>query len=216
MDLAKARQVPESGISDARDNGNQLAASAPVSNVSRLECLRSATRACHAQLDQSVSAAGYFDTPERYGLYLARTAGFQHSFDSAAAGIRDAWLERWNTAQRMTWLRDDLHALGLSGLDVRTSQVELQFSSPSHLLGGLYVVIGAGLGARVLVQRAAALRFPDGQGTRYLERLSTTTRWAGFVKFLEETPAICAAELTEGALATFACVAGHFSEQTSR
>lgn len=70
-------------------------------------------------------------------------------------------------------------------------------------LGALYVVVGASLGARVLVQQAAALSLPAEGGNAYLQALATSTDWPAFRELLESEPISSEARLGEGANAAF-------------
>lgn len=185
-------------------------------DMSRHKRLRAATMDIHARLDGQVSAAGYFETPQRYATYIDRMLGFQRSFDRAASGICDAWLEAWAIPSRAGWLEQDLASCRPSDApfsgraNVGASQFKL--ASPSQLLGGLYVSVGAGLGSRVLLARAKALELPDGRGVSYLTGLSASARWPEFLRFLQNAPGIDEHDMCTGAILTFESVATHLAE----
>lgn len=184
----------------------------------RHSVLRARTAAAHDSLDGLVSGAGYFDSVDRYAVYIDRMLGFQNSFDRAAAGICDAWLDAWSIRSRIGCLEDDRASLD-SSHRAHSSVAEataLALKSPSQLLGGLYVVMGAGLGSRILVTRARRLPLPSGRGVAYLSNLSVTTRWQDFLRFLEIEPNIDDDDMCDGALQTFECVANHLGEHVAR
>ncbi|MEQ1651850.1 MAG: hypothetical protein ABL897_05120 [Hyphomicrobium sp.] len=133
-------------------------------------------------------------------------------------GICDAWLDAWSIRSRIGCLEDDRASLASSQRahsPVAETQA-LALKSPSHLLGGLYVVMGAGLGSRLLVTRARQLPLPSGQGVAYLNNLSATTRWQDFLRFLEAEPNIDDDDMSDGALLTFESVADHLGEHVTR
>lgn len=201
MDRAGGRRVTSQHLDDHVSgvcDGERL--------ISRHQRLKSATAASHAVLDSHVGQQGYFSTLTRYTDYVFRMHEFERGFEAAATGIRDDWLEQWNIAQRVRWLRDDLSALS-GGVALASPPIEratpTEFASPSELLGGLYVVMGSGLGARVLATRSAAIGLPAIGGNVYLTGIGDSTRWGAFVRFLEAEPNINTEQMCAGALATF-------------
>lgn len=198
---------PDSFVEDAPASHDALL------RFCRHKQLRAATSGVHSAIDVQVSAEGFFATSERYAIYLQRMLAFQKSFDAAACGIRDDWLGKWGIPQRVSWLADDLAVFD------RTPPCELasatarawRFANASEVLGGLYVVMGAGLGARVLLARAQPFKRPSGGGVAYLRGLSETPRWPEFLEFLNTTTAIDENDMCQGALRTFECVAAHLS-----
>ncbi|MFN3867438.1 MAG: biliverdin-producing heme oxygenase [Hyphomicrobiaceae bacterium] len=180
----------------------------------RHAALRNGTSALHAELDATVTSSQYFASIAGYGEYLHRLRAFQRDFDCAALRCGTRWPTKWRVDQHVGWLDRDLAALGLtsrspaSGCAAKT----LALNTTSALLGALYVVVGSGLGARVLLARARALALPNSGGTLYLESLSRVTDWRAFLAFLESAPSISEPLMIEGAAITFEHALFHIGE----
>ena len=180
----------------------------------RHAALRTGTSALHSKLDAAVTASQFFASLAGYGEYLRRLRGFQLDFETAAARCDLDWPTRWSADQHVGWLDRDLAALGLmsrrpaSGCTART----LVLDTTSAMLGALYVVVGSGLGARVLLGRARSLPLPTETGTLYLESLSRVTDWRAFLTFLESVPSISDTVMIESARTTFEHALCHMDE----
>lgn len=122
--------------------------------------LRAATSRAHAGLDDDLSAR--LQAPGGYHAYLRGMHAFLCSLlpgvRAAAAGM-DWPLPAWEQA-----LECDLAHLRLTPLAPEPSPT----SNRAATLGALYVVEGAGLGARVLLRRANALGYGQGCGATFL------------------------------------------------
>lgn len=188
--------------------GHQL--SAPT----RHQALRSATAAAHAEVDQIVRNAGYFETTEKYGSYIQRMHAFQQAFDAAATGAGEGLLNAWKILDRAGWLAEDVASLGLKQNSVARPAgiTRLKLQTKSECLGAGYVLMGAGLGSRILIVRARELQLPGDAGVTYLSGLSETVNWQDFLRFLEAAPGINIDELISGANATFSFIAHCLSE----
>ena len=212
MDRPDAAQPLEKGDQHASVTGQR-----GVAKSSRHTMLRSATTAVHCQIDQGVRAAGFFDSLMNYTDYIGRMYRFQRNFDAASTAICDEWLTRWRIPQRTLWLAGDVSALGYrpNSETAAAGSPLLSFANPSALLGALYVLAGACLGARILVIRANEL-CPSIGGVHYLIGLGHSMRWADFLAFLEAQPSISEIDMCNGALATFECVAHCLSVQITK
>lgn len=143
--------------------------------------LRNRTRDGHERLD---AAVGAFATLEAYRRYVAFLGAFRISMDER---LRDAvWPRGWRW--RPTFLSDAL-AQDAADLDLppaRAARTDIDLAEPSALLGALYVLEGATLGARVLRQRAAALGLSDTFGARHLALMSNDiAQWRSFLLLLD-------------------------------
>lgn len=180
----------------------------------RHAALREGTNALHSALDEAVMTSGYFASLAGYGQYLARLYGFQVEFDEATERCGGDWSALWGTDKHGGWLRSDMAALGLTIPPVIAPAAErgLVLASKSSLLGALYVVVGSGLGARVLLPRARSLPLPAGAGSLYLESISRKTDWRAFLSFLEAAESICENDMIDSARTTFERAHWHMRE----
>jgi heme oxygenase (biliverdin-IX-beta and delta-forming) len=157
------------------------------------ELLRSDTREIHQRLDDHV---GGFETREDYADFVERSLRFR-----AVAELSCSGYPAWTPLLLADDLRHDLGDLGLSpasgpveGLDLPTSAAKL---------GGLYVLEGSALGARLLMRRAESLGLTDQYGARHLaHQTGDATRWKRFVAVLDRDDEDPEAVLA-GALAVF-------------
>ncbi len=84
--------------------------------------------------------------------------------------------------------------------------------SAGAVFGILYVILGATLGARVLLAQTRQLALPDGRGQRYLTDLAHSDAWPRFLKCLEAEPVDVDRILVPAALATFQAITDHLAE----
>lgn len=180
----------------------------------RHSLLREATSGRHQALDRDVTAAGYFKSRSAYASYLQRIAEFHAWFDPEVAREAPDLFARWHIGCHAQRLSDDLRALGGAGLQLHrphTRHIALQ--RRAQAIGGLYVVIGSSLGARVLRTWAADLQLPPDAGLAYLSHLAASRAWPEFLDLLESEPDLDEAALVDGALATFDAVHRHLAER---
>jgi heme oxygenase len=175
--------------------------------------LRQATKAAHEDLERAVASAGFFDAAGAYGDYLRRLRLFHSTVHKCfgAAGLDG--LRRWHVKDHATWLDEDITALGLGSLPEEAASLFRKpiYETAAARLGALYVLLGSGRGARVLVKRVEALGLPGAKGRTYLTQLSRTSDWPGFLDVLEKAPLSGEAPLASGAVATFESVLDHMS-----
>jgi heme oxygenase/CheY-like chemotaxis protein len=130
-------------------------------DITRRFRLRNATRAEHARLDALITGAGFLTTRSRYLNYLAATLAAREAVERAldAAGAEKAFPD-WPRRRIAMDLRRDLQDLGHTASVSGASGFEV--SSHAEILGALYVLEGASLGARLLQTAAATLAWtPD-------------------------------------------------------
>ena len=166
------------------------------------ELLRSDTREIHQRLDDSV---GGFDTREHYADFVQRSLHFRAAAEAACAGHPS-----WAPLLLADDLRCDLSDLGLSDMPAQGAGLDLATSAAK--LGGLYVLEGSALGARLLLRRAESLGMTDQNGARHLARQTgDATRWKRFVAVLDRDDEDAEAVLA-GALAVFEHALGTYKE----
>lgn len=186
----------------------------------RLTHLRQATASLHEDLERQVEAAQYFGSLPAYRIYLQRMHGFYREFESTSPAV-DCGLGVLSPARdRIGWLEEDLAALGIPAL-ARTHGAAEEKPSAAHdvrseFLGGLYVICGASLGARLLVQKTAALDLPERCGQSYFTNVATAKDWKRYLEALEQAPSISIAPLKAGAVRTFGDIRRHLCEGSSQ
>lgn len=178
----------------------------------RLAMLRQATRAIHAELEGLVERQGYFDNLTHYGDYLRRLHLFYRSLEARLGGNAREWLAAWHITDRVGLLTRDLEALALEPLPGRSAEPALEpIQDRAQVLGALYVLLGASLGARVLMERTARLCAPGGAVQSYLSGVGTGTQWNCFLDCLETEPIGSTDALCRGAIETFASIREHLA-----
>jgi heme oxygenase len=156
----------------------------PAVDISRRFRLRAATRAEHARLDALITSAGFLTTRPRYLAYLAATLNAREAIERAldAAGVVEVYPD-WPLRGISACLRRDLddldHAptLPVSGFAV---------SGRAAILGTLYVLEGASLGARLLQGAAADMGLHATFGARHMAAQTADSRvWPRFTSLLD-------------------------------
>ena len=155
--------------------------------------LKDGTQRAHERLERLLHLDSSALTRTRYGEYLRFAQAFHASMEPA---FEHEPLTRFGLDMRerrkAPWLAEDLRALGLEPLPPPPVAAE---SDAIRLLGRAYVMEGATLGGRVLLERVEA-RFDarPGAGATYLAGYAADTgrMWKGFVAALD------AAALTDG------------------
>ncbi len=165
--------------------------------------LRQTTERLHAAVEHEVDRAAYFGTLPSYGSYLLRLRLFHEQLDGVERVASAATHPHWQVERRLALLAEDLTALGIDRASVSAVVRRPAIGDATMALGALYVVVGASLGARVLVQQAAALSLPTTGGGAYLHALATSTDWPAFLELLESEPIVSEKRLGEGANAAF-------------
>lgn len=145
--------------------------------------LRTALRACtadsHGRLDRAV---GLFDAIAPYKTYLQHTHAFRKGMEAELATF-----EKWPVEQLARLVGDDLADLHTSPL-ANASLGDIG-QGDEHRLGMAYVLEGSGLGARLLVRRAAELGLTASYGARHLAaQTDDPVRWRSFLALLDTVP----------------------------
>lgn len=168
----------------------------PTAPSARRFALRNGTWATHQLLDSQI---GTLNTPAAYKRYL-------YTVYLLRSGIEETlrltpWPEQfgtWRPSPLSPALLSDMQDLGLTPSKAATFPRPL---SASALLGALYVVEGAALGARLLIKQAAALGFNAQFGARHLaQQTASNQEWTTYLTLLEtaanfnEAEAITAAQ----------------------
>lgn len=152
----------------------------------RRRLLQSETDAAHRSLDRLVDGGGFFDDLAAYAGFLECSFRAQAAVEAAL----DAWgaarlLADWPARRRAALARADLAHLAPSRCPAALAP--LVVAGPAEAWGTLYVVEGATLGGRVLLQRVAALGPSARSASRYLAARGDATgpMWRRFVDALE-------------------------------
>ena len=170
--------------------------------ILRRFALRDRTAATHAALDRRV---GELDTIERYARYLRGMYGFREPIETALAEITlPDWFAGWRPIAVAATILADLADLGDAAGATPPAALP-QMRDPSSLLGVLYVLEGASLGARLLYGRARELGMSDRYGARHLAlQAQSAESWRRFLALLGSAPTFDLDGAVDAALATFA------------
>lgn len=148
--------------------------------------IRGATAASHAALDAAVTRAGYFDSATGYVELLRGLHAFHVELDASAGPRLKLGLAEWSIGPRASWLLQDLDELQTpprAGAPGSSRQLP---DSSDACLGVVYVLLGATLGARILVDRARLLlRELEPKGLTYISQLASCRDWPRFLSHLE-------------------------------
>lgn len=167
--------------------------------------LRERTAAAHAVVD---SAIGDFDSVASYRRYLQSLYRFRAPLEAAVAADWSAILGGWRPAAVADALREDMIDLGIEppAVDGPGNAIDRR-----ELLGTLYVLEGASLGARLLYKRAQALGLSESYGARHLARqCARLDDWRAFLDILEADDSFDIEMATHASLAAFAAAASAF------
>lgn len=138
--------------------------------------LRAHTAGLHEALDQRVGA---FASVAEYRDFVLRSYRFRQV---AEAAFSDSTL--WQGHSLLSSIRQDMADLSIVPEPGDSEPLEL--SGPSAMIGGLYVLEGSAIGARLLLRRAAALGFSETFGARHLGMQGgEPARWKAFVHVLD-------------------------------
>jgi len=167
---------------------------------SRRWLLRDRTAGAHAAVDALV---GGFDSRAAYMAYLRAVAAFRLPIERQLAALSwPAGLGDWRPSRVADAIARDMDDLGLAPPPAADAGLALR---GDRLYGALYVLEGSALGARVLLQRAAALGLGPDFGARHLALLGgSLVRWQGFLERLDAADPFDLDGAVEASLATFA------------
>ncbi len=172
--------------------------------------LRERTAVAHGELDASV---GVLDSMDRYTRYLAGQYRFRAGMENllARASFPD-WFEGWRPMPLAGALRADLDALGIDPPAPSDGGPGDRLASDAGLVGVLYVLEGAALGARFLHRSVQGLGLTADTGARHLDLQTGGESWQGFLDLLGRA-LIDREEAAEAAVATFAFARGAFTKE---
>lgn len=171
--------------------------------------LRQCTASAHEALDASV---GSLDSTDHYARYLAGQFRFRGGMERLLAQVTfPAWFGGWRPLPLMDALHADLAALGIQAPDPADGVPGHHLARASGVVGALYVLEGAALGARYLYRSVKDLGLTAETGARHLERQTGSESWQRFQKLLG-CPDIDREEAVEAAVATFAYARGAFEK----
>jgi heme oxygenase len=166
--------------------------------------LREQTAASHHRVD---TAVGDWESLDDYRRYLKSQFAFRHAMEAALADL-DAPQDLQPFTRRVfaPLVRQDMIDLGDNLTPMPApARLGIGLDNRSTLLGMLYVLEGAALGARLLVRRAEALGLNAAHGARHLAaQAGDKLGWPQFVTLLEAEDRIDAEAAVEGADAAFA------------
>jgi heme oxygenase (biliverdin-IX-beta and delta-forming) len=148
--------------------------------------LREQTAAVHAELDRTI---GVLDSSQSYRRSLRNLLAFR---EPAEGVLDDAvfpdWFGGWRPRRIARVIRADMADLGVDapGRPGRDLCLVDQARNPSGLLGMLYVLEGASLGAKLIYQRAVCLGLSGTYGARHLAmQADDKDNWRRFLEILE-------------------------------
>ena len=129
----------------------------------------------HTRLDEII---GPIDSLAAYRVFLIRSYRFRTAVEPALAGRPE-----WAVQELTRFIGRDLDDLGEGDVpEVAWLSIPAGFAS---VLGGLYVLEGSALGARILFSRAQRLGLSESFGARHLAAQSgDPTRWKRFANLL--------------------------------
>lgn len=141
--------------------------------------LRVHTADSHGRLDRAV---GLFDAIAPYKTYLQHTYAFRKGMEDELAAF-----STWPISNLIGLISDDLADLDVPPLPPASIEnIELD---DGHRIGMAYVLEGSGLGARILVRRAAELGLTATYGARHLAaQTDDPARWRSFLALLDTVP----------------------------
>lgn len=173
--------------------------------------LRERTRDGHVKLD---AAVGAFATLADYRRYVAHLGAFRSAMDEVLQTV--AWPEDWvwRPTQVTDSLLKDAADLGLPRPVPTRPAIDL--TDRNALLGALYVLEGATLGARVLRGRATTLGLDETFGARHLAVMSNDiAQWQAFLLLLDKAPRFDIDRAAASANAVFALARRCFESELS-
>ena len=151
--------------------------------------LKEATRLEHERLERLLELDSAATTRARYGEYLRFAHAFHASMEPAFERERLGQFGLDMHARRKApWLGEDLESLGLAPLPPPAIDED---DDPIRLLGRAYVLEGATLGGRVLLDRLGMrCGVKPGAGATYLAgyQAETGSMWKRFVAALDTAP----------------------------
>ncbi len=119
-----------------------------------------------------------------YRRYLLGMPRFRQAAES---GVKDACAARWPQWQPTLLspaLADDLNDLAMPGMP--NAGAPCIHGETDHLLGMLYVLEGASLGARLLIKDARALGLDGQHGARHLQaQFNSLNAWRDYLAILD-------------------------------
>jgi heme oxygenase len=170
--------------------------------------LRQRTAQAHGELDASV---GLLDSMDRYARYLTGQFRFRAGIERPLSRTSfPAWFGDWRPQPLAGALAADLAALGMDTPDPAGGVPEGRLDGESGLVGVLYVLEGAALGARFLYRGVRDLGLTAGTGAYHLELQTGGESWQGFLGLLGRS-SIDREEAAEAAVATFAYARSAFA-----
>ncbi|MDE1149767.1 MAG: biliverdin-producing heme oxygenase [Azospirillaceae bacterium] len=193
--------------------------------------LRTATAACHAELDGLFSNLDMGRAPDYAAFLKAQHPALRAvELSLEAAGV-EALLPDWPQRRRRHALERDLADLDAAAR-ISTVMVEAPtITGRAEMLGHLYVIEGSRLGGEVLLRRVLAANDPRlAVATRFLAHGRGRRLWQGFLTVLEAPQAdeVFRTRLIGSAVAAFGLFqkaaeqviahygASHHSRQVSR
>jgi heme oxygenase (biliverdin-IX-beta and delta-forming) len=183
----------------------------------RRQMLKASTFGVHQALETAIEKAQFFGSLTGYCDWVRRSYAFHWEMDAAIAEWREGHaLPVMGAAKLASLLSQDAEDLGIN-LAPAVRRGNIKIRNMAEVLGALYVVHGASLGARILTQRARKLGLTAGFGARQLEfAASSFEPWRDYLNFLEdyECPDSDEKRMAMTARETFELAKRHFSVES--
>ncbi|HEX3861099.1 MAG TPA: biliverdin-producing heme oxygenase [Stellaceae bacterium] len=148
--------------------------------------LKEVTDTVHRNLDRTVAATGYLKTRAGYMTYLALTLRARQPVETALdrSGAERLY-PRWPHRRIAEALRHDLRDLGAAP-EPKLQETMIVPWSDGGILGALYVLEGASLGAQLLAKQISALGFGPDFGAQHIGvQTEDPSAFRAFVNLLE-------------------------------
>ncbi|MBN8954191.1 MULTISPECIES: biliverdin-producing heme oxygenase [unclassified Rhizobium] len=149
--------------------------------------LKSATESHHRRLDGLNKELAMFGSISSYEKYLTATLASRVELEAILEASQiDALVPNWTRRKIVPQLLEDVRDLG--GNNVMSPAVVNASVSMPAILGTLYVVEGSGLGAGILINRAAKLGLSGSLGARHLaQQVYNLRSWRTILNIIETT-----------------------------
>lgn len=178
-----------------------------------LDHLRAHTAEAHREMESRIDIPRLCQSVESYKNLLADFLGYYEPLEARLAAL-PGWEEQgfdWSQRSKVSWLRADLKALGLSDAAVDSLPRAEDLPTPDNLpqaFGCAYVLEGATLGGRHIMGVLEHSQIPAETRTFYRSYGENVgSRWKEFCQMIDALDPSRADEMADQASQTFALLA---------